>query len=373
MTVVSAAGPGNSVRPLLFVASSEHDAVRPVAIIALDQSACDTTLFIPRQSMYVPAAAVGRQASLFDREELQLRVVEFAKMPHASNGGEGGGRYVTERVYRRQAWDYRLLQLTSTETSYTGIALDCDNPGATWDRLRFDYVPAPNWITENRRTGHLHLVYTLKVPVHKHDAARLAPQQYLAGLSERLQVKLHGDPGYAGFLTRNPFHEQHVAFWGRTAPYELPQLADYVEGVQRPKRIVTHVGRNVTLFRAALKWARQNWENDEPVRAYLDGLHGKMYALLPLPESELRSIAKSVERYRSQWRLHGHKPEFIELQRQRGLKSGKARRARVASRDRAMLEDRAAGCSFRELAARYELSVGGAYNAVKRAKNGRVH
>ena len=51
------------------------------------------------------------------------------------------------------------------------------------------------------------------------------------------------------------------------------------------------------------------------------------------PDSEIRGIARSVERYREQWAGEWHSPQFIGHQKARGKRSGKVRRKRTEIRD----------------------------------------
>ena len=82
-------------------------------------------------------------------------------------------------------------------------------------------------------------------------------------------------------------------------------------------------------------------------RATNDGLD------VPLGDSEVTGLAKSVERYRDGWIAKG--VSYTEAEREAwgrslGLRGGVVRRAAKADRDEKIIEGRAAGLSYRKLA-----------------------
>ena len=78
------------------------------------------------------------------------------------------------------------------------------------------------------------------------------------------------------------------------------------------------------------------------------------------PDSEVRGIAGSVERYREQWAGKWHSPQFIGRQKARGKRggaaSGKVRRKRTEIRDAMILAWWRAGYTQREIGAFIKLS-----------------
>ena len=78
------------------------------------------------------------------------------------------------------------------------------------------------------------------------------------------------------------------------------------------------------------------------------------------PDSEIRGIAQSVERYREQWAGKWHSPQFIGRQKARGKRggaaSGKVRRKRTEIRDTMILAWWRAGYTQREIGAFIKLS-----------------
>ena len=144
------------------------------------------------------------------------------------------------------------------------------------------------------------------------------------------------------FVSKDPNNAETRRTWARAA-----------EGVQLEH--VRRGARNSRLFDAVRFWAYS-------VNKGLD-LHGYMrrvrvHAMAcnrrlpePLSADEVQGLALSV----STWCWSGggarwHFDHSSATQRRRGIKSGKVRRARVAGRDRAILEAYAAGASMRSIA-----------------------
>ena len=119
-----------------------------------------------------------------------------------------------------------------------------------------------------------------------------------------------------------------------------------------PAELITVVGRNCYLFTDATRW---RWREANRHLDVLDYLVGQNEALPhPLDFNEVRGIAKSVQRY---WARHAgaHTAEWLAKQSRRGRKSGRARRAAEAPRDRKILLLKLAGWSVREIAREMDL------------------
>ena len=117
-------------------------------------------------------------------------------------------------------------------------------------------------------------------------------------------------------------------------------------------------GRNSALFDVVRWWAYgqdrgadlDRWY--ETVTAYAETNNGRFPD--PLEAPEVRKLAYNVGSWT--WSGHGAVDHSPAAQRRRGVKSGKVRRAAVAERDRAIVQDRAAGMTQRAIAARHGLS-----------------
>ena len=92
------------------------------------------------------------------------------------------------------------------------LTFDIDWPGAYF-AASDGILPPPNWIAEDRQNGRAHLGYELAAPVAKSDAARVGPLRYLAAVERGMTRRLEADPGYAGFVTKNPLSQHWRTTW----------------------------------------------------------------------------------------------------------------------------------------------------------------
>ena len=118
-------------------------------------------------------------------------------------------------------------------------------------------------------------------------------------------VKLCADPGYAGLIAKNPFHDAWRALWVQHL-YDLGELAEYVNlPKHRPQREALGLGRNCTLFdelRAwAYRWVREYKRNDATGEQWYRAVLGQAERLnafpVPLAFNEVRAIAKSIAKW----------------------------------------------------------------------------
>lgn len=207
---------------------------------------------------------------------------------------------------------------------------DLDYAGAAlaWEKA---HLPPPTLTVTNPENGHAHLLYGLFTPVVMSDAARDAPIRYAAALQAALLAKLCADPGYAGLIAKNPFHEAWNTQWLQQL-YTLGDLAEYVSLPKRlPKRSElagVGLGRNCTLFdelRAwAYQWVREYQSNDASTAQWHSAVLGQAERLnafdLPLAFNEVKAVAKSVARWT--W-LHFSDAAFSALQSVRGKRGGR--------------------------------------------------
>ena len=101
--------------------------------------------------------------------------------------------------------------------------------------------PKPCWTTLSTN-GHAHIAYQLSTPVYRQG--RTKPLAYLEAVQKGVRRALGGDPGYTGFLTRNPVHpdwETHAT----GCPVNLFDLAaEVLIAGSEPASPVSGVGRN---------------------------------------------------------------------------------------------------------------------------------
>ena len=236
------------------------------------------------------------------------------------------------------------------------MGFDCDVPEKVLEALVSNHwgarsdscptLPEPNMIVQRRSNSHSHVSYFLAKPVHRGPTAREAPLRLFARISEFYRQALGADPGYNGVLTHNPMRSAHrhgefLTHWGCNRPYSLSELAEPIpRGWRLPLKPTTEAGRNCALFVVLMKWAGSPANIGREVlvvaRATNDGLD------VPLVDSEVAGLAKSVERYRRSWIAKGR--FYTEAEREAwgcalGLRSGLARRKGTAARNKSIRED----------------------------------
>lgn len=214
------------------------------------------------------------------------------------------------------------------------LAFDIDRSeaGAAWIDAN---LPVPNWTAQNPKNGHAHLGYALLAPVSRSAYSRGCPQRYLARIQHAMTGALGADRAYAHFLTKTPGHPRWRTIWGRQHPYGLHELANSLpEDMPLPGRIKSSeavgLGRNVALFDSLKAWAYRARLQYSTIEPWLDACLHRAMALniftAPLPNSELRSTARSVARWT--W-THFSAEAFAEIQSARGVKSGISRRSKL--------------------------------------------
>ena len=215
------------------------------------------------------------------------------------------------RVHARDAWGFPSLELRAGN-SWPAVTLDCDLPTVVdaLHALKSNLaLPVPNVVVERVSNGHCHASWFLSRPVHRGESARAAPMLKLGRVSEFYRQTLEADAGYAGVLTHNPLEETHRAgefrtHWGHKCGRSLDELAEPIpRGWRLPARSTTEAGRNCALFGGLMLWAGSPFNLEFEVlavaRATNDGLD------VPLGDSEVAGLAKSVERYRRSWIAKG--------------------------------------------------------------------
>ena len=288
------------------------------------------------------------------------------------------------RVHASQAWDFASLELRAGN-SWPVMGFDCDVPEKVLDALYVNHIGRPrpdaprllepSVIVQRVSNSHSHVTYFLAKPVHRGADAREAPLRLLARIMEFYRQALGADPGYNGVLTHNPMRSAHrhgefLTHWGRKQPYSLGELSEVIpKGWRLPVKPTTEAGRNDALLRVMMKWAGSPFNLEIEVlsvaRATNDGTD------LPLPDSEVAGLAKSVERYRDGWIAKGR--FYTEAEREAwgrslGLRSAAVRRAAQAERDLRIIEGYAAGWSQRHLAKLFKMSQTGVWKVLQRHK-----
>ena len=255
---------------------------------------------------------------------------DLPKKPYCSYG-KGTKTYIRSK---KHAIQYPLIQVNHVHTVQY-LIFDIDAPDAY---LHFFDVnlPTPTWIAKNKKNGHCHVCYELKTPVCKTANAKLKPLRYLASIEYTYAKKLGADLRYSGLLTKNPVDRDWEVTLLNPRPFELGELADYVDLETKPKKTenekneVSGLGRNCMMFDVVRKWAYK------AIRACLKGGYDSWYQkvlnmslsansafLDPLPYSEVKATAKSIAKW--VWRNHTSaefQTWFSAKQAKRGRKGG---------------------------------------------------
>ena len=226
----------------------------------------------------------------------------------------------------RTAWEHPLVEWARTATSYCSLVLDCDSREsqelACAVEAGYGDLPRPNVASQRSTSGHLHLGWNLRTPVHRGAASRPRPLAALGHIAEYYAVTLRSDRGYVGVLAYNPVHGDYNTVYPRTDPYDLAELARALPAHwRRPARaadLVSAPGRNCHLFAALCKLATRG--SDEGLLTWARTLNREF--AVPLSESEVRGIWRSVCRYRARWRAQGHQQAWLWKQAARARKGG---------------------------------------------------
>ena len=240
--------------------------------------------------------------------------------------GKDYGRVFCFRTSPRKAWRYAEVEYANAGSSYGALALDCDDADAYARGFLDSEIPPPNWRVFRPDNGHSHAVWTLAVPVHKYPKARRGPLDYLTAIAEFYALTLGADTGYNGVLVHNPTATDYETRWGPELPYPLEQLARVIPfGWRAPDVRQTGVGRNCDLFQAGMAWAGREANARLDVLAALLIVNQRFAH--PLPLSEVRTTARSIDKYRERWTARGwHAPRWLARQAVRGQRSGAVRR-----------------------------------------------
>ncbi|MGI9278019.1 MAG: replication initiation protein [Endozoicomonas sp.] len=172
--------------------------------------------------------------------------------------------------------------------------------------------PQPNLIVRNLNNRKAHVSYAIE-SVCTSDAAYPKPMAYAQSIQEAYCEKLKADPGYTGFITKNPMHEDWHLWELHNKVYKLGELADYVELKRRywtRQRAANYeqygIGRNCALFHRLRFWAYDwvTYHRDENGTTYVEWMQvvlvkAEGFNEFPqsLPYGEVKSTAKSVGKW----------------------------------------------------------------------------
>jgi len=273
-----------------------------------------------------------------DNHTIEIFKNQLPVKPYCSNNLQSG------LSIRNKNRALEMLYLQANQPAIqTCLLFDLDEDNAFY---KFDEVglPVPTFITKSPESGRCHYGYMLKAGVCKTQHAKLKPLKYAAAVEAGIAGKLASDRGYAGLITKNPLHSHWSPFWSGVELYELNDLADCFDELNKPeKRENTGLafGRNVEMFDTIRVWAYKNvlkYKNESTFEKFLNELllkcqmhNSYLNANDLLPYNEIKSTSKSIAKWC--WNNFDNE-EFSKIQSSRGKKN-----KGVAKKAKAFLED----------------------------------
>ena len=226
---------------------------------------------------------------------------------------------------------HRYLQ-PNHPNSKIWLVYDIDRPTCVSEITDEYNLPPPHFFVQNKANQRAHAFYGLETAVHMNPQSSLKAIRFAAAVDCAFTVTMDADGQYSGLVAKNPAHEHWRTYTINSAPYDLGEMAEFVDldkyGDRRRAMPETGLGRNVNLFNRLRQWAykaiRQGWPNPTQWdRAVHQRAIGYNVTDNPLPHNEVRHIAKSV----STWTYkHFSAQGFSEAQAARGARKGKKRR-----------------------------------------------
>lgn len=215
-----------------------------------------------------------------------------------------------------------------------GLVFDVDHEyGAiAWDLVG---LPKPNIIIQNTNNGHAHLLYALKSPVLKTDAAKIKPLKFAAYVQAGLTERLKADKAYADILMRNPLNKNESRTICNDIPeYGLDYLSDFVredfstQNKKQNRNDIYGLGRNVNLFEDLRQIAYKDvlrYKSNKSYNDFFNDMFSKAIVLNnfsnatdPLSHNEIKQICQSICKWT--W-MNFSKEKFSEIQSNRGMKN----------------------------------------------------
>ena len=245
-------------------------------------------------------------------------------------------RYGSHRRPKEQACRNKYISYNN-RYALNGFLFDVDhaNGAIMWDLVG---LPKPNVIIQNTNNGHAHLLYALKAPVPRTDAARIKPLKFAAYIQAGLTERLNADKAYADLLMKNPLSAEWRTTWTNREAYDLSYLADFVPNDfilknKKDKRAdIYGLGRNVNLFEDLRQIAYKEvlkYKSSKSYNDFYNDMFSKAVVLNnysnttnPLSHNEVKQICASITKWT--WR-HFSKEKFSEIQSVRAQKTRKAK------------------------------------------------
>ena len=173
----------------------------------------------------------------------------------------------------------------------------------------FFNLPMPNVVAYNKYgedhdCAHSHLLFALKHPVCRSDAARTKPLKYLAAIEHGLKTAFESDLNYSGLISKNFLHEDYrVQFLNP----DLWELGEFKEWIDIPRKIPSQsessgLGRNCDIFDRTRKIAYSEFHKYQNQSSFEKAVLGWCEEANsdyqePLTINELKCIARSISKF----------------------------------------------------------------------------
>ena len=193
------------------------------------------------------------------------------------------------------------------------------------------YDLQPNFVIYNPKTCNHQAFWMLATPVHCQNKKSPA-YRYLRAVESGFDFKYGCDSDFQREIHRNPLFHGSDVDWLHTERHTLKQLASVVDLNVNIPQIYKNAydaseGRNCTLFDELRLWAYKQIKtlSARDFEAFTGQLITRANRLnqflIPLPDSEIRSIARSISRFCIE-RIDDHST-FSATQARRGAVGGK--------------------------------------------------
>lgn len=246
----------------------------------------------------------------------------FSKLPdkpYCSSDKDSFRRITTKKWAHK--FDY-IEPNTPWETRYLIFDIDHQNPYLS---LSDSLLPPPTYFIYDPLSPFSgHIVYELSTPVFTGIRSSQKAQAFLRYIKHSFSVSLEADPGFNGVRTKNPLSPKWRTVWsGRK--YELHELNDYCFLKPAYKNTYTPTfrsdfassGRNCCLYEHGRIFAssiNSSLSFDSFESSISDYCHRKNIDLFydhpsgPLPNSEIKSISKSITKRYFRFRFASQRP-----------------------------------------------------------------
>ena len=267
-------------------------------------------------------------------------VSDLSKAPYCTDNPRHG----VYRAPRPIALEHRGIQY-NRKSAHSWLNIDIDRPMAAfaWEDAK---LVVPNVVAVNPDNGHAHPGWKLLKPVHCHDTANPKPLRYFAAIERGFRRRLGGDPNYTGLIAKNPLHPHWRTMWLAPYPYSLQELAECLDqadmrsaatpreeaGLGRHTALFDHV-RHIAYREVAI--ARRASSREAFFGHLLTiALEFNTGFMPPLTFGDVRATVRSIAKW--SWANVGFGARSNSKQVNRGLKSGRVRRAAAQERQAAL-------------------------------------